>query len=253
MIRLRQVALASRRLDAVVDELSRVFDLKVAYNDPAIIHYGLRNAVLPAGQSFIEVVEPVREGASAGRFLDRWGGDAGYMVILQTDDAVARSAAVAEQGVRVVDALESDAYIFRHFHPADWGGVLVSFDQQRTETDPLKAFGDWTPAGPDWRGARSAFVRDLRAVTIASTDADAMALRWAALLGAPTSESRSILLAMGEIRFANDAETPRTAVSAVELAVADPGDARVRAKVAGLPCDDRGVKIGGIWFAPVQA
>ena len=45
-MRLRQFALASRNLDAVTDSLATVFGLKVAFRDPHIIHYGLRNAVI---------------------------------------------------------------------------------------------------------------------------------------------------------------------------------------------------------------
>ena len=62
-MRLRQVALASRRLDEVAAELAAVFGLKVAYNDPHIHHYGLRNAVLSTGTGFLEIVEPVQADA----------------------------------------------------------------------------------------------------------------------------------------------------------------------------------------------
>ena len=65
-MRLRQVALASRGLDAVVKSFHDVFGLKVAYNDPHIQVYGLKNAVLPAGTGFLEVVEPVREDFPGG-------------------------------------------------------------------------------------------------------------------------------------------------------------------------------------------
>ena len=67
-MRLRQIALVSRSLDAVAQQLEAVFGLKVGYRDPGIIRYGLRNAVLPAGTAFIEIVEPVTQEASAARF-----------------------------------------------------------------------------------------------------------------------------------------------------------------------------------------
>ena len=156
-MRLRQIALASTDLDKATHGLAEVFGLKVAFNDPGIHHYGLKNAVLPAGTGFLEVVQPIAEGASAGRFLSRRGGDAGYMIILQDADAEAQRARVSALGVRVVDDIDTPAYRASHFHPADFGGMLVSIDQQRTEPDYLEPFGDCgRPARP---GARPAPIR----------------------------------------------------------------------------------------------
>ena len=84
--RLRQVALVAHDLDAVVAELHEAFGLEVAFSDPAVATFGLRNAVIPIGTQFIEVVSPTRDGTAGGRQLQRLGGDGGYMVICHTDD-----------------------------------------------------------------------------------------------------------------------------------------------------------------------
>lgn len=237
-MRLRQIALASRRLDVVEKELHDTFGLKTAFNDPHIIHYGLRNAVLPAGKSFLEIVEPVRSDASAGRFLDRCGGDAGYMVILQTDDAARETARAEALGVRVVDRLDNAEYCASHFHPADFGGVLVSFDQQKTASDYLEDFGDWMPAGPGWRNARTPMVEDMTYIEIACSDPVAMARRWAELLDTPITHGVRLPLERGEIRFA--AGEGRTRISEIGLKLAETKTA-----------DEDGVLIGGVRFKPV--
>lgn len=249
-MRLRQVALASRQLDEVAAALAAVFGLKVAYNDPHIHHYGLRNAVLSAGTGFLEIVEPVRADASAGRFIDRRGGDAGYMVILQAADAEAERARVTGLGVRVVDDLDSRDYRASHFHPADFGGVLTSIDQQRSAPDYLEPYGDWMPAGPDWRDARTADVLDLAAVTILSADAPALAARWATLLGTPPSAADPLVLPLkhGEIRFEPAAAGAPTLVAAITLKVADPAEIRRRALAAGVVGSDGAIRIGGVRF-----
>jgi hypothetical protein len=254
-MRLRQVALASYGLDAVTKAFHDVFGLKVAYNDPHIIGYGLKNAVLPAGTGFLEVVEPVRDDASAGRFLKRRGGDAGYMVILQVADAEAERARAVELGVRVVDDIDTKAYRCAHFHPADFGGVLVSFDQQRTAPDPFEPYGDWMPAGPDWRSARTDAVLDLAAVTITAADPSALARRWSQLLHRPLDPSHPFQLPLdkGEIRFVVGAPGSATLVSAVELQVGEAGLVLERARAAGLDVNNEGVLIGGVRFLPVAS
>lgn len=236
-MRLRQIALASRRLDAVQAELEETYGLRPAYNDPHIIHYGLRNVVMPAGRSFIEIVEPVRPDASAGRFLDRCGGDAGYMVILQTEDAPAATARAVGLGARVVDTIDRPDYFASHFHPADFGGVLVSFDQQRSGANLLEDYGDWMPAGPDWRAARTDRVRDLTAVTIACADSEAMTQRWAALLDVK-ADGFKLPLAMGEIRFVQAEAGARTSIASIDLTTA---------------ADTRDARIGGVLFKAAPA
>jgi hypothetical protein len=252
MMRLRQIALASRNLDTVAAALNAVFGLKIAYRDPQIIHYGLRNAVIPAGAAFIEIVEPVREDASAARFLARRGGDAGYMLIFQAADAEAERARVVNLGVRAVDDLDRPDYRATHFHPNDFGGVLTSIDQQRTASDHLDPFGDWWPAGPDWRDARTAEVVDVTAVMLASADPGAHAARWSELTGHALDPADPMRLPLdrGELRFMAE-ETGGATLRGIELSVSDPAAAIARAKYAGLGVDDEGVLIGGVRFSPV--
>jgi len=250
-MRLRQVALASTNLDAVTAAFAEVFGLKVAYNDPHIDHYGLKNAVISAGTGFLEVVEPIADNASAGRFLNRRGGDAGYMLIIQVADAGAEIDRVKGLGVRVVDEIDRKDYKAAHFHPADFGGVLASFDQQRSEADFLKPYGDWMPAGADWRDTRTDEVLDLTAVTLTHPDPDALARRYAELLGRPLDAANPRRLPMdhGEMLFAVS-DQPVTSVAGVTLKVRDPEAALARARAKGIDVNAEGVLIGGMRFKP---
>lgn len=254
-MRVRQVALVSGDLERVTAALGEAFGLRVAYNDPHIHHYGLKNAVLPAGGAFIEVVEPIREDASAARHLKRRGGDAGYMVILQVADAPAEQARAEALGVRVVDRIDSPAYYCAHFHPADFGGMLVSFDQQRTETDPLASGGDWMPAGRDWSRAQAADVRDIVAVTLSAADPPALARRWSELVGRPLDPPDPLRLPLdrGEIRFTAGGEGAPTLIEGLDIAVSDPEAVLRRARTAGLETREGSVRIGGVVMRPVAA
>ena len=60
-LRLRQVCLAARTLEPMVSDIAAIFGLKVCHRDPNVARYGLENALLPVGDSFIEIVAPTRE------------------------------------------------------------------------------------------------------------------------------------------------------------------------------------------------
>ena len=85
-MRIRQLVLVAEDRDKVVNDLCNLFKIEVAFYDPGVIHFGLENAVLPVGDTFLEVVSPVQKNTTAGRYLDRRKGDGGYMVIIQTED-----------------------------------------------------------------------------------------------------------------------------------------------------------------------
>jgi hypothetical protein len=254
-MRVRQIALVSGDLERVTRGLATAFGLKVAYNDPHIHHYGLKNAVLPVGGAFLEVVEPIRDAASAARHLKRRGGDAGYMVIVQVADAPAEQARAEALGVRVVDRIDSAQYYCAHFHPADFGGMLVSFDQQRTETDPLRDGGDWMPAGRDWQGAQADGVADIAAVVLSAADPQALARRWSELVDRPLdpADPTRLPLDRGEVRFAAGEPGAPTLIEGLDVAVEDPRAVLDRAAAAGLDVSADGVRIGGVMLRPIRS
>ena len=91
-IHLRRVALVASDIEAVTDDLCAVFGLRVCHIDPGLAIWGLENRLLPIANDFIEVVSPVQPGTAASRYLERRGGDGGYMVICQADSRETQSA-----------------------------------------------------------------------------------------------------------------------------------------------------------------
>lgn len=167
--------LASRDLDAAVARLRSQLGLREPFDDPAVSHFGLRNAVFAIGDTFLEVVSPVRADTAAGRWLDRRGGDCGYMAMFQVDDAVAARQRARELGVREVFEVELDDITEAHLHPADIGGAIVSVSQP----EPPES---WRWAGPGW-DQRSVPGR-VGGITVAVSDPAATRKRWDAVIGA---------------------------------------------------------------------
>lgn len=174
MIRLRQVALVAADRDPVVAELCRWLGVTVCFEDPGVAEFGLHNALMTIGDQFLEVVSPTTSGTTAGRLVDKRGGDGGYMAIYEVDDLERRTEALAGKGVRVVWRIDLPDIAARHLHPRDVGGAIVSIDQ------PLPS-GSWRWAGP-WRAhAETTTVTGIAGIDVAAEDPAAMRARWAEL------------------------------------------------------------------------
>jgi hypothetical protein len=241
-MRLRQVALVARDLDPVVADLRAVLGLGEPYPDPGVGVFGLRNAVFPIGDTFLEVVSPVEEGTTAGRLLDRRGGDGGYMVILQTDDLAAHRARLTRLGVRIVWETTLPDAATLHLHPKDVGAAIVSLDAM----DPPES---WRWAGPGWKSrARTDVVSEIVGVELQSGDPARLAERWAQVLDRRAErrgDEHAIDLAGGAIRFVREEDGRGEGVSGLDVRATDRERALAAARARGKAISGDEVSICG--------
>jgi hypothetical protein len=250
-MRVRQIAMVAGNLDPVVEQLNAVFGLKVGFRDPGVGYYGLVNVVMPVGGEFLEVVQPVKEDASAARYLKRRGGDAGYMVILQAEDALAHRKRLADMGVRLIAESHHDGYIFTHFHPGDCAGVLSSIDTVENDAAWREGMSNWPPAGEDWKDFPADKAKGIAAVEIQHPNPEAAAGRWHELFEAPVSGGTDLKFAKGEIRFVPPRDADGTGIVGLDIAVKDVAESQAAARKLGLPEKDGAFKICGAWMRPV--
>ncbi len=174
----------------------------VCYVDPHVEKYGLVNALMPIGNSFLEVVAPTRDGTAAGRYLERRNGEGGYMVILETDAIEPWLGHLPAVGVRIANDLDYPGeYRGLQLHPRDTGGALleINFSQRGTWDGP------YHPAGPRWQGAHGVDAEDqIVAAELQSADPARLAARWSEILRRPLRDAAgvpTIDLDLGSLRF----------------------------------------------------
>jgi catechol 2,3-dioxygenase-like lactoylglutathione lyase family enzyme len=238
-MRLRQVALVARELERSVEDLCQVLGIEVAYNDPNVVVFGLVNAVMPVGDTFLEVVSPAQEGTTAGRYLERHGGDGGYMLILQTRDLGRERERIEKLGVRVVWEIDTGRAKVIHLHPHDIGSSLVSFDQ-------MSEWDEWEWAGPDWRSkVRRDSTTGIVAAELQSEDPERCATRWSEVLGIPR-RGFEIPLDESALRFVEAADGRGDGLGGVDVAATNAPEVLRRARNRGLPIDSNCITLGGI-------
>jgi hypothetical protein len=213
-VRLRQAVLVAAELEPVETALRDALGLGEPFRDPGVAEFGLANAVFALGDCFLEVVSPVQEGTAAGRYLDRHD-DGGYMAIFDLEDLDGARARAQQLGIRMVWRIDLPDISGTHLHPADMRGAIVSLDRSRP-------WGSWRWGGPEWTGrVGDGAPGRLAGITVAVSDAAAVAARWAQVLGVSAQDANGEpLLALddAEVRFAAaDARGEGLVEIAVEL------------------------------------
>jgi len=230
-VRLRQVVIAARDLESVAARLESELGVREPFHDPGVGAFGLRNAVYPLGDTFIEVVSPIQEDTAAGRYLDRKGRDCGYMLIFQLEDLDAARTRVKEMGIRVVWQADLDDISGTHLHPADMQGAIVSLDR----ANPPES---WRWGGPAWIGsAGESAPGHVVGAAIDVVDPNSVALRWGSVLKVEPID-RMLDLDGGSVVFNPCADERDEGLTGIAVAV--PNDIRR---------DRQSVEIGGVEFA----
>ena len=253
-LRLRQICLVANDLDKIVDQLCEVFAIEVCHRDPKVARYGLTNALMPVGTSFLEVVSPLAPGqhTAAGRYLERRGGDGGYMVINDCDDVRRYRQRAAELGIRIVEdrSYEAKADLLQ-LHPRDTGGAILEFDHH-VGGELLDGAYHW--AGPEWQQhVRTSRVIGFDGVELQSDDPLQLATRWAALVQRDLEDSGerpSINLDRGILRFARTTDGSGEGICSIDMSVIDPTAILRAASHCGLPILSNGkaIEICGVRF-----
>lgn len=252
-IQLRQICLVAGKLEPVIEDLTDILGINRCYVDPGVGKFGLENTLMPVGLNFLEVVAPVQEGTAAGRYLDRRGGDGGYMVITQADSRESQLQIrqnALDHGVRVAHESQRDDWHLCQLHPGDLKAAFFEI-----ETDAHNDFeGNWHPVGGlGWEDqVKQDVTFDFSGVELQGNDPLELGELWAKVAGLDL-EHRGDHFAMefnnATIRFveANDGRGP--GLSGLDVKVTDRQQLLAKAEARGALVSEDQVDICGVhWY-----
>ena len=256
-LRLRQICLVAHDLDATEKLFADILDLPVCFRDPGVGQFGLHNILSPVGFSFLEVVSPLpdAENTAAGRYLDRRGGDGGYMVILQTTDELhpQYKARVAERGIRIAHSMDYGEFHGMQLHPRDVGAAILEIDRNDADPDdPVRPDQPWHPAGGiGWRElAPSTLISNYRGAELQSADPLGLAERWADILDKPLTidahANPCVELNDAVLRFVEARDGRGEGLGGLDLGCRDVDAVMARAADAGLETGESMIMLCGM-------
>jgi hypothetical protein len=243
-MRLRQVALVAADLPPVREALFTLLGLDDDFADEGVSQFGLQNSVMTIGTTFLEVVSPVQPGTTAGRLLERRGGDGGYMVIVQVDDLAAEAERLEPAGIRKVFEIDQGRARTVHMHPRDVPGAIASMDQM----DPPQA---WYWAGSDWESRAARHVSGITGVQVQCAEPLASAQKWSKAFNRSidiSGDVPTLRFDYGEVRFVADTDGRGDGVQMVELQATDMRAIKAAALRLGLPFRNNCVQVCGTLF-----
>lgn len=174
LTRIRQVAIMVRDLDQGLGHFTSLLGLEAtSYGD--LTQYGLKNAIVPAGQgTVLEFLTPTDPQSAGARFMERRG-EGLYLLIFEVEDKDAVVARLRDQGVQVTQETETMA----SFHPRSLNGVFVQITQPGGSGAEAEATRRQPPEG--------SLVQRVRQVVFLVRDLDQVVARWEALFDLNTT------------------------------------------------------------------
>ncbi len=219
-IRIRQIAICAPDIRPVERAVEHALDITPAHRDKPGAPIWMFNGVFAIGDTFLEILQPERPEAPTRKFLEKQGGAAGYMLILQVDDLEKARTRAEAANVRVVMEFPIRDYHgikggAIHLHPGDTGGVLTSLDWMEDKDS-------WAWAGPAWPWhRRTDVVSGMVAAEISSTDPDRVAKRFSELLGRDLDDDRAIALDDSHVRFVEGPAGSRDRLTGIDMTATD--------------------------------
>lgn len=107
-------------------------------HEEVVEHEQVRTAMLPIGDSRIELLEPTTPDSAIGRFLAKRGPGL-HHVALHVEDIAATLAALQSRGARLIsDKVQVGAggHLYFFVHPQSAGGVLLEICQDPNQPEP---------------------------------------------------------------------------------------------------------------------
>ena len=251
-IQLRQICLVASKLTPVIDDLTDILGINSCYVDPGVGAFGLENNLMVLGRNFLEVVAPIKEGTAGGRYLERRGGDGGYMVITQADSRASQATVrqnALDNGVRVAHETIREDWNLCQLHPGDLKAAFFE-----VESDAHNDFeGHWMPVGgTGWEDkVKQDVTEDIVGVELQGEDPAALAELWGKVAGLPVVEQgdhRYIMLNNAKLRFVPIEDGRGPGLGGLDLKVRNRDYILEKAKARGCYVSDDQVNICGTRF-----
>jgi methylmalonyl-CoA/ethylmalonyl-CoA epimerase len=131
-MKIDHIGIATRQLEEAKALWAESLGLKVDSTED-VHDQGVRVAMLPIGETRIELLEPITASSPIGKFLDKRGPGIHHIAI-RVDDIAITLEKLKEQGLRLIDEkprIGAGGCLVAFIHPSSTNGVLLELVQHQ--------------------------------------------------------------------------------------------------------------------------
>ncbi|MFN2492701.1 MAG: methylmalonyl-CoA epimerase [Pyrinomonadaceae bacterium] len=132
LMHIDHIGFATREIEQALSLWRDTLGLKVKSTED-VAEQGVRVAMLPIGESQIELLEPLHPDSPVGKFLEQRGPGI-HHVAIRVQDIQAALAQLKEKGTRLIDEtprLGAGGCLVAFIHPSSTNGVLLELVQHQ--------------------------------------------------------------------------------------------------------------------------
>ena len=129
-MKINHLGIATRSIDEALKFWSDALELENVHTE-TVEDQKVTVAMLPLGESRIELLEPTSDDSPISKFLDKRGGGIHHIAV-EVDDIEASLARLKSQGMRLIDEtprIGAEGCLVAFVHPASANGVLLELVQ----------------------------------------------------------------------------------------------------------------------------
>ena len=129
-MKINHLGIATKRIDEALKFWSDALGLENVHTE-VVEDQKVRVAMLPIGESRIELLEPTSEDSPISKFLEKRGGGIHHIAV-EVDDIVAALDKLKAQGMRLIDEsprIGAEDCLVAFVHPSSTHGVLLELVQ----------------------------------------------------------------------------------------------------------------------------
>ena len=138
-MKIEHIGIATESIEVALKFWRDALDLSIVATEE-VEEQGVRIAMLPVGESRIELLEPTHTGSPIAKFLAKRGSGIHHIAV-RVPDIRAALARLKESGARLIDEeprLGADNCLIAFIHPQATGGVLLELVEHAAHTEAVE-------------------------------------------------------------------------------------------------------------------
>ncbi len=133
-MKIEHIGIATRGLDEALGFWRDALGLEVA-DVEEVVEQGVRVAILPVGETRVELLEPTRDDSPIAKFLEKRGAGIHHIAV-RVDDIRATLDSLKKRGMRLIDEtprVGAGNCLVAFVHPSSANGVLLELVEHARE------------------------------------------------------------------------------------------------------------------------